>query len=187
MNLLTLHTDVLTCLPLLMLLVVATAMDIHARRIPNWLTLGLAFAGLAQSFLPWSTVGPLASFLGLLTGFTLLFFLFALGAVGGGDVKLLAAVGAWMGPLWVCAIFCVAAVMGMTIVLAQAAWQGRLYVLLRNSLVLTLNFVHVRQFGLEHVSATGQSSQGVEKPLPYAAPIFAATVAVVMMGWKMGW
>jgi prepilin peptidase CpaA len=181
------HLDPLMLAPLLLLLAMATALDIHGRRIPNWLTLGLAAGGLAVSFGPLGTVDPLWSLLGLVTGFTLLFFLFALGAVGGGDVKLLAAVGAWVGPLWVCAIFCAAAVMGMIIVLGQAMWQGRLGVLMRNSLVLILNFVHVQQLGMEHVMATGQSSEGVEKPLPYAAPIFVATTLVLFMGWKMGW
>jgi prepilin peptidase CpaA len=186
MNLAIVYLDPLALLPLLLILAAATAMDIHGRRIPNWLTLGLAAGGLAVSCGPWGAVDPLWSFLGLLTGFILLFFLFALGAVGGGDVKLLAAVGAWVGPAGVIAIFCVAAISGMFIVLGQALWQGRLGVLLRNALVLILNFIHVKQFGLEHVMATGQSSEGVEKPLPYAAPIFAATVLVLLMGWKMG-
>ena len=45
------------------------------------------------------TVGPLASATGLLTGFALSFALFAIGAMCGGDVKIMAGVGAWVGPM----------------------------------------------------------------------------------------
>lgn len=182
-----LHVAAMTCLPLLLLLGLATAMDVHGRRIPNWLTIGLAFGGIAQSMAGWGLVPPTQSLLGLVVGFMALFLLFAIGAVGGGDVKLMAAVGAWVGPIPILAIFCIAAVVGMAIVLAQALWQGRVAILLRNSLVLVLNFVHIQQFGAEHVAATGHSSHGVEKPLPYAAPIFAATALVLVAAWKMGW
>src|SRR5580692_6643294 len=95
--------------PLLALLITAAVTDLRARRIPNWLTFSLVIAGLLQSFLAIRTVAPWASALGLLAGFGLTFILFALGALGGGDVKLMAGVGAWIGPANVLAVFVVAA------------------------------------------------------------------------------
>ena len=86
------------CMPMLALLAWAALIDLRDRRIPNWLTVSLALAGLAQSFTWAHTVTPGAAALGFATGFGITFVLFGLGALGGGDVKLLAGLGAWLGP-----------------------------------------------------------------------------------------
>src|SRR5690554_5642960 len=113
-------TTLLPVLPLLAMLVCAAAVDLRSRRIPNVLSFTLALSGLAQSFLFGQAigVGPTQAIAGLAVGFALTFILFALGAMGGGDVKLMAGVGAWIGPTGVLAVFAVAAVVGMGIVLA---------------------------------------------------------------------
>ncbi len=117
--------------------------------------------------------------LGFLTGFGLTIVLFVLGAVGGGDVKLLAGIGAWIGPGPTLAVFAVEAVLGAAIVLFQAVWQGRLSTLLRNSTVLAINLAHVGDVGMDHVSATGRSCRSVDRPLPFAVPTLAAVAMVV--------
>ena len=137
----------LMCAPVVGLLIAAATIDWRHRRIPNWLTFSLLLSGLAQSFAPHATVTPLGAVLGMLTGFGLTFALFALRAVGGGDVKLLAGIGAWFGPQWALALFCVEAIIGMLMVLAQAAAQGRTRVLLRNSAVVAINLAHVNDVG----------------------------------------
>ena len=76
----------------------ACATDLHARRIPNWLTFGSTALAFAFHF---SNGGPEAvqhSATGWATGLFLFMPLFLLGGMGGGDVKLLAALGAWLGP-----------------------------------------------------------------------------------------
>src|SRR5262249_47283506 len=89
---------VLVLLPMLGLLVWAAIQDFRARRIPNWLTLNLAAGGLLASLLsPHALAAPASSILGLLAGLGIALVLFSLGALGGGDVKLLAAIGAWVG------------------------------------------------------------------------------------------
>src|ERR1700751_1600311 len=84
---------------LLMLLAVAVGSDLHSRRIPNWLvltglTLALAVrlggARAAQGYSAWG--------LGLLTGGGLFLPLYLLRGMGAGDVKLMAMVGAFVGP-----------------------------------------------------------------------------------------
>jgi prepilin peptidase CpaA len=55
-----------------------------------WLPSGNAFLGIADAFL--------FSLAGFAVGFGLFFVMFVLGACGGGDVKLMAALGAWVGP-----------------------------------------------------------------------------------------
>ena len=81
----------------------ACVTDLHSRRIPNWLTFGAAAAALATHYASNGTVGAQAAMSGWATGLFLFMPLFLLGGMGAGDVKLLAALGAWLGPadaLW---------------------------------------------------------------------------------------
>lgn len=168
----------LPLVPLIGLLVCAAAFDLRSRRIPNWLTLGVILCGIAQSFTLFKTVTPGQACLGFLAGFTLPFVLFAMGALGGGDVKLLAGVGTWLGVAGALGVFVAAAVVGLVLVLCQALWQRRLPQLLRNSAVLVVNLVHLNEVGMEHAVATGRSCRSVDRPLPYAVPILVGTLLV---------
>lgn len=81
----------------------AVAIDLRTRRIPNVLTFGAALLALAFHGLAAGVQGALVSIVGWLIGAALFYPFFALGGMGAGDVKLLAAVGAWLGPaaaLW---------------------------------------------------------------------------------------
>ena len=181
------HTPVyIRLIPLFVLLVWAAAVDLRARRIPNWLTLTVAITGLTQSFFAARTTSPGSAVLGLLVGFTLPFLLFAIGALGGGDVKLLAGVGAWVGPGPALAVFALAAIVGMVVVIAQALYQRRLGTLVSNSALLTVNLIHLNDVGVEHAAATGQSCRSVDRPLPYAVPVLAGTAIVAMLPWLTG-
>ncbi len=160
-------------------LVWAAVQDLHSRRIPNVLTFALVLCGIAQSFGAAGTVSPAQSLLGLAVGFTLTFALFAIGALGGGDVKLLAGVGAWLGPVMALSVFAVAAIVGMVIVLGQALVQGRVAMLFRNTAVVGINLMHLREVGIEHAAATGLTCRTVDRPLPYAVPVLIATAALV--------
>lgn len=168
--------SLLAYVPLLGFLVWAVITDIRARRISNVLTLALALTGLVQSFLPYHTVTPGMAFAGLGTGFGITFVLFAIGALGAGDVKLVAGVGAWVGPLPILLIFLTEKVIGLIIVIAQAAWQNRLRLLLTNTALVAVNLVSIRNLGVDHVSQTGQKCRSIDRPLPFAVPMFMATV-----------
>jgi prepilin peptidase CpaA len=84
--------------PTLIVLAVATFTDLRNRRIPNWLVLPFMLAGIAVSgwLHGWHGIGQ--SFAGLGLGVLIYGFLFWLGGMGAGDVKLCAAIGAWIGP-----------------------------------------------------------------------------------------
>ncbi len=87
---------------LALLLLAASVCDLKTRRIPN----GLAAAGLLAGLLGHAFWGGLPGLLGSLAGIAAalpLLLLYAVHAFGAGDVKLLMAVGALMGPgflLW---------------------------------------------------------------------------------------
>ena len=81
----------------------ATAWDLRLRRVPNALTFGAAALGFLASGLGEGMGGLAQSLLGWLVGLALFLPLFVVGGLGAGDVKLLAAFGAWLGPtgaLW---------------------------------------------------------------------------------------
>jgi prepilin peptidase CpaA len=86
----------ITLWPIVALVAVATFTDLRSRRIPNWLVLPFLAAGIAVStwFLGWS--GLAQSLLGMALGGLLFGILAVMGGMGGGDVKLCAAVGAWI-------------------------------------------------------------------------------------------
>jgi prepilin peptidase CpaA len=165
------------CVPMLALLVWAAVVDIRCRRIPNWLTFSLILSGLMQSFTWARTVSPGAAFLGFLVGFGLTFLLFAIGAMGGGDVKLLAGIGAWLGPWPALTVFATEAVIGMVVVLAHAAWTGRLTKLLRNSTVIAVSVANASDgAALEQAVETGKSCSTDGRLLPYAVPVLLAVL-----------
>jgi len=157
---------------------VAATIDARCRRIPNWLNAGIALVGIGAYLsghgITWMALGM--SLLGLLCGFVLLFPAFAIGAMGGGDVKLLAAVGAWTGPLGILIVLLAATVAGAVIALIQAASSGKLAPLLHNSGLLVLNLAHVRSVGVEHIEQTGKAFRSIDRPLPYAVAMLAGVI-----------
>ncbi len=84
---------------LALLLLAASACDLQTRRIPNGLCAAGVLAGLAGHTDLSGLPGLAWSLLGIAAALPLL-FLYAARAFGGGDVKLLMAVGALMGPVF---------------------------------------------------------------------------------------
>ncbi|WP_172252010.1 A24 family peptidase [Saccharibacillus deserti] len=81
-------------------LTMAFMTDIRTRRIPNRLNLAFAASGLLYQAAVHGLKGILFAFQGCAAGFVVLFILYLLGAVGAGDVKLFAGIGAWTGLLF---------------------------------------------------------------------------------------
>ena len=106
-------------------LTTASALDFRSRRIPNVLTAGMAVTGLALSAAHVSGVSAVASVLGIVVGVLLMLPGHLLGATGGGDVKLMGAVGAFVGPTLVITAFLATAVAGGVLALVVAVRRGR--------------------------------------------------------------
>ncbi len=106
--------------------IVATIVDLRTRRIPNVLTGAMAVAGVgfAASGLTGVTLG--ASLAGLLLGLALMLPGHLLGATGGGDVKLMGAIGAVVGPALVLNAFLLTAVTGGALAVVVAVRRRRL-------------------------------------------------------------
>lgn len=104
---------------------VATIVDIRTRRIPNALTATMAGLGIGFAAAGISGISLGAAALGLLVGFTLMLPGHALGATGAGDVKLMAAVGAIVGPGIVVNAFLFTALAGGVLALIVAMRRRR--------------------------------------------------------------
>lgn len=167
--------------PLLFLLGIAVVTDWRERRIPNWLTALILLTGLANAIVWGSPVSLSSALLGMLVGFGILVIPFILNAMGGGDLKMLVGIGAWLGPWATVQVYAVASVAGLIIVIAQCAATGRLTRLFSNSTLIVANFANFDRLGKDQVVASGQSLQSIDKPLPYAVPAIIGVAVTVMM------
>jgi prepilin peptidase CpaA len=97
---------------LLPLAVVIAYYDVRYRRIPNAFVLATLAAGIAVNAIFAGLPGVAASIAGCVLGFGLMFMLHVFGAMGAGDVKLFAAIGAVTGAGLVIPTFIVVILIG---------------------------------------------------------------------------
>jgi prepilin peptidase CpaA len=104
----------------------AAVIDLGTRRVPNVLTMSMAAAGIAMSAAGLGRVGLVASLVGVVLGGVLMLPGHVLGATGAGDVKLLAAAGALLGPALTVKAFVASVIAGGVIAVVVAIQRGRL-------------------------------------------------------------
>ena len=75
----------------------AAICDLRFRKIPNKMTAPMCVAGVVYQIAFFGMDGLWASVLGFAIGFGILFVLWMIATAGGGDVKLMAALGTWLG------------------------------------------------------------------------------------------
>jgi prepilin peptidase CpaA len=155
----------------------ACVFDCRSRRIPNLLTFGGAALALAYALATYGFGGLVTGLEGWAVGLALFLPMFLLGGMGAGDVKLLACLGAWVGPreaFWMAMYAMVAGgVMGIGVALATGyARQAftNVWTLLQYWTVMGVRPLP------ELTLATARGPR-----LPYAIPIAAGAVAAVWM------
>jgi prepilin peptidase CpaA len=154
---------------------VACVTDVRTRRIPNVLTFGAAAAALlAHGFTPGGS-GVLMAAGGWAVGAALFLPFFALGGMGAGDVKLLAALGAWLGPLDAFWLAVYASIAGGLLAVVIALWHGYLGQALRNVWTMLTYWFLVGPRPMPGM--TLEQSQAPR--LAYAIPIFLGTVVTI--------
>jgi prepilin peptidase CpaA len=184
--------------PTVIVLAAAVFTDLRSRRIPNWLVLPFLLVGIVVSplrtdwsgvrhglWLPsgWSTLrqgfwpgsgwhGLAESGAGMGLGFLLFGVFFWMGGMGAGDVKLGAALGAWIGPMQVFWMFFFTSLAGGVMALGWIAYRK----LLRGALLRASELVFAGARSGE--SSVPQASVGelLKSYTPYAPAIAVGTV-----------
>lgn len=151
------------------MVLIAAFTDLKRREIPNWLTLGGILAGIALNTWLAGLAGLKTAGMGL--GLAALIFipLFIMRWLGGGDVKIMGAIGSLAGPQYMIVIFVFDAILGGIAALVLIIVRGRLLKTLKN---IPRIFRLDRESELE---AGGEKSLG----LPRAVTIALATLLVL--------
>lgn len=146
--------------------------DVRGGKIPNLLTYTGMVAALVARLLAAGWPGLKAGLLGLILGGGLFFLLFLLGGMGGGDVKLVAAVGAWAGAGQTLIILLAAALAGGVLAIGMMIFRKTVRRTLRNTVELLR---HHLQTGLRP-----HPELNVREPatlrVPYGVAIAAGTL-----------
>ncbi len=107
----------------LIVILTGGATDLLYRKVYNHLTFPAIALGFALNYWFWGVSGLRSSGLGLLVGFFPLLLIFMAGGMGGGDVKLMAAIGAIMGFPFILAALLYSALTGGVIALVTVIWK----------------------------------------------------------------
>ena len=99
--------------------------DLRSRTIPNWLSLSGVAAGILCGVCNGGLRGAAMAVAGAGAGFAILLLFHLLGGLGGGDVKLMAAFGALLGPSDVLTAAVIAAVAGALLAMIVLLWRPR--------------------------------------------------------------
>jgi len=163
----------------------ASWIDFAERRVPNWLNAALAAAGLLMQGLFFGWHGVVAGLLGLLVGFGLLIVPWLMHGMGAGDVKLMAAIGAWLGPMLTLWSFAAGAIIGGIAAIVMIVSSKRTVHALANMQTIMTKMKRLdTAFGEFGGAKTfGNTSQ----LLPYGVPLTAGTIGVLLTCYFGGW
>jgi prepilin peptidase CpaA len=164
----------------------AAVIDFRTGHIPNWLTLGtLALAltlrgseGCAASGLRGGGAAMVTTLAGALFCALVPLILYVLAGMGGGDLKLLAALGAMCGPMVGLQVEMYSFVAVLLFAVARMTYEGRLGRTLLNSLSLLVN---------PFLPATRRSSIAPElmTSLRFGPAVAAGVVATTLAHWSL--
>lgn len=157
------------------LIIAAGIIDIRTKRIPNVLTLSMIVAGIGFHAFSSGWDGLLFAGWGMMCGLLPTLLLYAIRALGAGDVKLFAALGAWMGSVYTWQTFMLSIMVGGIIAGVLLVVQFR---------TLGTRFIHILQL------LVGTKSIAALRPLltqpatfPFMIAVLPATILVYMMGY----
>ena len=162
---------------LLLLVLAAVVFDLRSHRIPNWLVFSGLLIGVAFHTFSYGW-GLGYALKGAAVGFGLFLPLYLLRGMGAGDVKLMAMVGAFLGPASALGAVLTTLIAGGALAIGAALWKGALPVLLANIRIM------LGHAAVKALSGAGVRIEAMPTPagtLPYAVAIAAGTFIQVML------
>lgn len=154
-------------------LLAAVYTDLASRKIPNRLVYsGLGAAIVCQTMLP-SGMGLWVSLQGMGLGLVMFLPMYFLRAMGAGDVKLMAMVGAFVGPQLVIGATLATLIAGGIMAVIATLWKKEFWKLIENLKVMFLG--SMTRFAAGQLPLPEQPVASVGK-LPYALAIAAGTL-----------
>jgi prepilin peptidase CpaA len=150
---------------------VAAVYDVRFRRIPNWLTLSGVLVGIGVNSL-WSVKGLSwysgynwrSALMGLGLAFLIYFPLYLLRGMGAGDVKLMAAIGATVGPVNWFVIFVLSNVLGGAAAVVLLLSKGRVLRTFSNLGYMLNELAHLRPPYMRKEELDVKSAKAVTMP-----------------------
>jgi prepilin peptidase CpaA len=162
------------------LVVTAAVWDWQTRRIPNWLVLAALIIALPlQVFVHGALGGIQAWLLGCLAGGVMFLPGYLTRTVGAGDVKLMAAIGAFCGPSLAMEIAVVASAIGGVWALVWLMRRKRLRTGLTNTMSMLVTVAGGARAGVQHGEDLRALSVG---RLPFGVAIAIGTLGTMMTG-----
>ncbi len=158
--------------PILAAVLIAVVWDVRYRRIPNWLVFPLLVGGIGISTAVQGWHGLGQSALGILLAAVAVGAFYCLGGMGMGDVKLCAAIGAWIGPAQLGLALVMTGFAGGVMALGWAICGGFLRESLDGAGELVLG---MRKRGVRPHSTLVLSNASTRK-MPYAPAIAVGTI-----------
>jgi prepilin peptidase CpaA len=155
------------------LVIVAALTDVSAYRIPNWLTGSMTILFFPMAF---ASGMPLDVFSWhLVTGFALFFAgyaIYAAGLWGGGDAKMMTAIGLWFGPDHIMSFLFFTAICGGIVAIVYAIWYH---------IVMSLS-VHSSDANLSYIQRFNKLCPN----LPYGLALAVGAIMAFKQTWWMG-
>ncbi|MGO4376892.1 A24 family peptidase [Pseudoduganella sp. RAF53_2] len=168
--------------------------DLKERRIPNALVLGGLITGLVmQSILKpgmglfnsaYGALGFVEAGEGALLGLALLLPMYAVGALGAGDVKFMAVIGSFLGPTDIVGATVFTLLAGGVLAISVAAVQGQLRQVMHNIKLIIFGFL-LRAFAGQGLTVDAPAKQTGK--LPYAIAICTGTAAYLLFAKAAGY
>lgn len=162
------------------LVLTAAATDIQSRKIPNWLSLSGIGAGLVLHGFVGGAAGLAISIEGMLLGFAAYLALYCLRAMGAGDVKLMAAVGAIVGPADWIPVFMATAVAGGILSLILIVAKRRVKQTLWNVFFIVQELIQLRL--PHHTRSELDVKDSRSLNMPHGVAIAAGSIAYLLIG-----
>jgi prepilin peptidase CpaA len=172
------HIDLV--FPLLLALWMAWS-DIKTRRIPNYLTFGSALAGLGFQLGFHGVTGLTHALLGMGLGFTLLIPFYIRGGLGAGDVKALAGLATWLGPLQTINLFIYMGISGVFLIIIILWWRGLIWSKIRQIWESLVNLV-LLYFLLRSYPTRDRSPNSSAEGIPYAVTL---AMGMAILCWRV--